>query len=125
MRVINGMSNNKVPNLVPPISSKGSRKSIGNQGKFFLDVAETSNHSQSSANPNPKCQKKKKKTWTKQVCKPAQKTQVNKEENGLICRKRRGVNHLELPLKRRLVSKDDGVATISMVEAVQQPRQSQ
>ena len=54
MRVINGMSNNKVPNLVPPISSKGSCKSIGNQGKFFLDVAETSNHSQSSANPNPK-----------------------------------------------------------------------
>ena len=48
---------------------------------------------------------------------------MNKEENGLRCRKK-GVNHLELPLKRRLVSKDDGVDTISMVEAVQHPRQS-
>ena len=50
---------------------------------------------------------------------------MNKEENGLRCRKRKGFNHLELTLKRRLVAKDDGVATISMVEAVQQPRQSQ
>ena len=58
MRVINGMSNTEVPNLAPPISSKGSRKSTGNQGKFFPDVVETSNHSQSSANPNPKCKKK-------------------------------------------------------------------
>ena len=45
VRVINGMSNTKVPNLAPPISSKGSRKSIGNQGNFFLVVAKTSNHS--------------------------------------------------------------------------------
>ena len=58
VRVINGMSNTEVSNLAPPISSKGSRKSTGNQGKFFPDVVETSNHSQSSANPNPKCKKK-------------------------------------------------------------------
>ena len=53
------MSNDEVPNLAPPISSKGSCKSTGNQGKVFSDVAETSNHSQNSANPNPKCQNKK------------------------------------------------------------------
>ena len=123
MWVITWMSNIEVPNLAPPISSKGSHKSTGNQGKFFLDVVEISKHSQNSAKPNPKCQKKKK--WTKLVCKPAQETQVNKEENGLRCKKKRGVNHLELPSKCRLVSKDDGVATISMLEAVQEHRQSQ
>ena len=60
MWVITWMSNIEVPNLAPPISSKGSHKSTGNQGKFFLDVVEISKHSQNSAKPNPKCQKKKK-----------------------------------------------------------------
>ena len=59
--VINGMSNTEVPNLAPPINSKGSHKSTSNQGKFFPNVAKTSKHSQNSANPNPKCQKKNKK----------------------------------------------------------------
>ena len=61
MWVITWMSNIEVPNLAPPISSKGSHKSTGNQGKFFLDVIEISKHSQNSAKPNPICQKKKKK----------------------------------------------------------------
>ena len=39
--------------------------------------------------------------------------------------KRRGEDHLELPGKCRLVSKDDGSSSISMVEVVYQPRQSQ
>ena len=39
--------------------------------------------------------------------------------------KRRGEDHLELPGKRRLVSKDDGSSSFSMVEAVSQPRQLQ
>ena len=39
--------------------------------------------------------------------------------------KRRGEDHLELPGKRRLVSKDDGSSSFSMVEAVSQPRESQ
>ena len=39
--------------------------------------------------------------------------------------KRRGEDHLELPGKRKLVSKDDGSSSFSTVEAVSQPRQSQ
>ena len=39
--------------------------------------------------------------------------------------KRRGEDYLELPGKRRLVSKDDGSSSFSMVEAIYQPRQSQ
>ena len=39
--------------------------------------------------------------------------------------KRCGEDHLELPGKHRLVSKDDGSSSFSMVEVVYQPRQSQ
>ena len=42
----------------------------------------------------------------------------------LVCSKRGGEDHLELPGKCRLVSKDDGSSSFSMVEAVCQPRQS-
>ena len=76
---------------------------------------------QSLTNPNPKCTKKSR-TWIKQVCKPEQ---VNKVKSRLICGKRNGNDHLELPSKRRLVSKDDGVSSNSMVEAKHQPCQSQ
>ena len=42
----------------------------------------------------------------------------------LVCgAKRGGEDHLELPGKSRLVSKDDGSSSFSMVEAVCQPRQ--
>ena len=52
---------------------------------------------------------------------------VEKKYNAekIIGGKRCGEDHLELPGKRRLVSKDDGSSSFSMVEAVCQPRQSQ
>ena len=43
----------------------------------------------------------------------------------IIGGKRCGEDHLELPGKRRLVAKDDGSSSFSMVEAVSQPRQLQ
>ena len=42
----------------------------------------------------------------------------------LVCGKRGGEDHLELLGKSRLVSKDDGSSSFSMVEAVCQPHQS-
>ncbi|KAK9989616.1 hypothetical protein SO802_029855 [Lithocarpus litseifolius] len=120
--VINGKVHDEVSFFVPPIRSKDP----SNQGKFGSDVAETSNHSKISANPRPESKKKTTtRKWTKLVRKAAQEKKVTNEEHGLSCKKRRGVYHLELPSKRRLVSKDDGVVTISMVEAAQQPRQLQ
>ena len=47
------------------------------------------------------------------------------KEGGKICRKRSGDVHLELPCKRRRVSKDESDKHFSMVEAVNQPRQTQ
>ena len=57
-----------------------------------------------------------------QVC-----ARVEKKNNAekIIGGKRYGEDHLELPGKQRLVSKDDGSSSFSMVEAVNQPRQSQ
>ena len=51
---------------------------------------------------------------------------VEKKNNAekIIGGKRYGEDHLELPGKRRLVSKDDGSSSFSMVEAVYQPHQS-
>nr|POE70874.1 hypothetical protein CFP56_79348 [Quercus suber] len=49
------------------------------------------------------------------------------EKNGatkLVCGKRGGEDHLELLGKSRLVSKDGGSSSLSMVEVVCQPRQS-
>ena len=45
-------------------------------------------------------------------------------ETKSVCGKRGGEDHLELPGKSRLVSKDDGSSSFSMVEAMRQPRQS-
>ena len=49
----------------------------------------------------------------------------NNKAEKIVCGKRGGEDHLELRGKRRLVSKDDGSSSFSMVEAVCQPRQSQ
>ena len=49
----------------------------------------------------------------------------NNKTEKLVCGKRGRQDHLELPSKRRLVSKDDGSSSFSMVEAVCHPRQSQ
>ena len=42
-----------------------------------------------------------------------------------VCGKRSGDDHLELPGKRKVVSKDDENFSYSMVEAMVQPHQSQ
>ena len=54
-------------------------------------------------------------------------TRVEKKKiaEKIVGGKRRGEDHLELPGKRRMVSKDDGSSSFSMVEAVSQPRQLQ
>ena len=49
----------------------------------------------------------------------------NNKAEKIVCGKRGGEDHLELRGKRRLVSKDDGSSSFSMVEVVYQPRQSQ
>ena len=46
----------------------------------------------------------------------------SKTQSAQIGGKRVGLNHHELPLKRSLVSKDDGSSSISMVEVEHQPR---
>ena len=53
------------------------------------------------------------------TCKGGEKNKAKK----IICGKRVGGDHLELPGKRRLVSKDDGNSSFSMVEVVCQPHQ--
>ena len=53
------------------------------------------------------------------------KVEKNNKVDKIVCGKKGGEDHLELPGKRRLVSKDDGSSSFSMVEAVCQPRQSQ
>ena len=47
------------------------------------------------------------------------------EEGGKICRKRSGDVHLELPCKHRRFSKDESDKLFSMVEAINQPHQTQ
>ena len=67
-----------------------------------------------------------KKTYTKGGMKYQACARVVKKNGAakLVCSKRGGEDHLELPGKCRLVSKDDGSSSFSMVEAVCQPRQS-
>ena len=48
----------------------------------------------------------------------------NNEVEKVVCGKRGGEDHPQLPSKDRLVSKDDGSSSFSMVEAMCQPRQS-
>ena len=59
------------------------------------------------------------------VCLSCARMVKNNKAEKLVCGKRGGEDHLELPSKRRLVSKDDGRSSFSVVEAVCQPRQSQ
>ena len=53
------------------------------------------------------------------------KKEKKKKKSSPICGKRVGVDHLELPSKHILVSKDYGSSSNSMVEAKHQPCQSQ
>ena len=61
---INGRSNSKVSNFIPPVKNKGTRKLAGNQGKNFFAVEVASIHTHNLTNHNPKCSKKPT-TWTK------------------------------------------------------------
>ena len=68
---INGRSNSKVSNFIPPVKNKGTRKLAGNQGKNFFAVEVASIHTHNLTNHNPKCSKKPT-TWTKQARRPTQ-----------------------------------------------------
>ena len=64
-------------------------------------------------------------TWSRSNKHIRKKAVSTKEQSKLSGVKRSGEAHLELPSKRRLVSKDDENYSNSMVEADAQPRQSQ
>ena len=106
-----------------PNKGRGTRKATENLvgGVIYLEL-NFATHLISS-NPNPTSSKRK---WKKQAHTKALETKQNKtkkkkqeqqQQSSPICGKWVGVNHLELPSKHILVSKDDGSSSNSMVEA--------
>lgn len=111
-------NNNSIPKQIIPKNGRGSRK-LAKRSLMEQIEADLNANSENSGNPIPTGTQR---TWKRLA---HEKAKEIKAESKPICGKRDGVFRLELPSKRREVSKDDDSLSNSMVKAESQPHQSQ
>ena len=110
--------NNSISKWIIPKNGRGSRKSAERSSMEQIEADLIAN-SKNSSNPIPTGTQR---TWKRLA---HEKAKEIKAESKPICGKRDGLFRLELPSKRREVSKDDDSLSNSMVKAESQPHQSQ